>query len=104
MIARLIVYLFTVLLVVNAPLVGYGRAALANPMSQVISREEAISIAKKDARRAYRDLSPYNVEAMRENDGWHVDFVLKNDRTEGGGAHYIIDARDGHIIKKRYDQ
>jgi uncharacterized membrane protein YkoI len=72
--------------------------------SQLISREQAISIAERDARKAYRDLSPFKVEAMRKEDGWHVDFMLKDEYADGGGPHYLIDAKDGRIIRKRYEQ
>ena len=69
-----------------------------------ISREQALDIARKDALHAYRDLTPYRVEATLREDGWHVDYVLKNERADGGGPHYVIDARDGHIVRKRYEQ
>ena len=39
-----------------------------------------------------------------EDDGWHVDYELKNDKMMGGGPHYVIDAESGTIIAKRYEQ
>jgi hypothetical protein len=37
-------------------------------------------------------------------DGWHVDYVLRNRQAQGGGAHYVIDAQTGQIRTKRYEQ
>jgi len=52
----------------------------------------------------YRDLSVYRIQLVLEDDGWHVDYELKNPRLKGGGPHYIIDAHTGALISKRYDQ
>ena len=78
--------------------------AVAEAKMHDISREQAVRIAAEDARRVYHDLSDYDVEAKREKDGWHIDYDLKNRQMNGGGPHYVIDATDGHIISKRYDQ
>ena len=69
-----------------------------------ISASRALIEAESDALRAYRDLSPFRVEIRLEDDGWHVDYELKNPRLLGGGPHYVIDAVDGRIIHKRYEQ
>jgi hypothetical protein len=68
-----------------------------------ITQEQAMQIARTDAINAYKDLSPYDVMASLENDGWHVDYELKNPMP-GGGPHYIINSETGKIISKRYDQ
>ena len=41
---------------------------------------------------------------MLEDDGWHVDYELKDPRLKGGGPHYIIDPHTGAILSKRYEQ
>jgi hypothetical protein len=66
--------------------------------------EQVLAIAQADATRVYRDLSPYRIQLVLEDDGWHVDYELKNPRLKGGGPHYIIDALTGAIISKRYEQ
>jgi hypothetical protein len=69
-----------------------------------MSSEEARQVARWDAERSYRDLSPYRVTITLEPDGWHVDYELKNPESNGGGPHYVIDAQSGAIVAKRYDQ
>ena len=49
-------------------------------------------------------MSGYRVTVSLEPDGWHVDYELKDATLEGGGPHYIIDANNGQIIAKRYEQ
>ncbi len=66
--------------------------------------DEVLRIARLDAERAYRDLSPYRITLTLESDGWHVDYLLKNPNLNGGGPHYVIDANSGAIISKRYEQ
>jgi hypothetical protein len=71
--------------------------------SKSLSCERILAIAHADAISAYRDLSRYRIELALEDDGWHVDYRLKQ-LTCGGGPHYVIDARTGAIISKRYEQ
>jgi hypothetical protein len=71
---------------------------------QAISCDQALQIARLDAEKAYRDLSPFRIEIVLEPDGWHIDYELKNLGLRGGGPHYVIDARDGTILSKRYEQ
>jgi hypothetical protein len=66
--------------------------------------EQAAEVARLDAERAYKDLSPYRVVLALEEDGWHVDYELKDPRVNGGGPHYRIDPTTGEIVWKRYDQ
>jgi hypothetical protein len=61
-------------------------------------------IAQADASRAYRGLSTYRIQLVLEDDGWHVDYELKDPNLKGGGPHYLIDARTGVILSKRYEQ
>jgi hypothetical protein len=49
-------------------------------------------------------LSPYRIQLVLEDDGWHIDYELKNPKLKGGGPHYIIDAHTGAIVSKRYEQ
>jgi hypothetical protein len=69
-----------------------------------LAGDQALAIAQADAVRVYRDLSPYRIQLSLEDDGWHVDYNLKDPRLKGGGPHYIIDAHTGTILSKRYEQ
>jgi hypothetical protein len=69
-----------------------------------IAGDQALTIAQADAANAYRDLSPYRIQLVLEDDGWHVDYELNNPRLKGGGPHYVIDAQTGTIVSKRYEQ
>ena len=71
---------------------------------QRVSCDEALRIARLDAERAYRDLTPFRIELSLEQDGWHIDYRLSNPRLNGGGPHYVIDAHSGNILSKRYEQ
>jgi hypothetical protein len=72
--------------------------------SLMISKEEALEIAKKDAELVYRDLTIYKVEAEVKENNWHIDYELKNPELHGGGPHYVISGSTGEIISKRYEQ
>ena len=69
-----------------------------------VSSDEALRVARLDAEKVYRDLSPYRVTVVLEADGWHVDDELKNPNVQGGGPHYLVDIASGAILKKRYTQ
>jgi hypothetical protein len=69
-----------------------------------LSSDEVLKIARIDAERAYRDLTPYRISLVLEADGWHVDYQLKNPQVNGGGPHYVIDPCNGAILAKRYEQ
>jgi len=69
-----------------------------------LAGDQVLAIAQADAARVYRDLSLYRIQLVLEDDGWHVDYELKNPRLKGGGPHYIIDAHTGAVISKRYEQ
>ncbi len=69
-----------------------------------LAAHQVLAIAQTDAARRYRDLSPYRIQLVLEDDGWHVDYELKNPRLKGGGPHYIIDGHTGAIVSKRYEQ
>ena len=69
-----------------------------------ISCDQALRIARTDAETAYRDLSPYRISIVLEQDGWQVDYELKDADLQGGGPHYVIDVRTGDILSKRYEQ
>jgi hypothetical protein len=69
-----------------------------------LSADRALNIAETDARMFYRDLSAYRISLELEDDGWHVDYSLRDRRLKGGGPHYVIDANSGVIASKRYEQ
>ena len=69
-----------------------------------ISCDQALRIARTDAESAYRDLSIYRIAISLEGNGWLVDYELKGSKVQGGGPHYVIDARTGAILSKRYEQ
>jgi hypothetical protein len=69
-----------------------------------ITSDQALRIARLDAERVYRDLSPYRASIALEQDGWHEDYELKDARLQGGGPHYVIDPGDGAILAKQYEQ
>ena len=69
-----------------------------------VTADEALRVARLDAEKAYRDLSPYRMEISLEQDGWHIDYEFKNPRMQGGGPHYVIDAATGAILSKKYYQ
>ncbi len=69
-----------------------------------IAGDQALAIAQADALKAYRDLSGYRIQLVLEQDGWHVDYDLKDPRLKGGGPHYVIDALTGAMVSKRYEQ
>jgi hypothetical protein len=69
-----------------------------------LTGDRALAIAQADAVRVYRDLSLYRIQLSLEDDGWHVDYNLKDPGLKGGGPHYLIDAQTGAILSKRYEQ
>ena len=79
-------------------------AAQSPGIGQPLASDEALKIARLDAERAYRDLTPYRIAIVLEADGWHVDYQLKDPHLNGGGPHYLIEPRTGAILAKRYEQ
>lgn len=72
--------------------------------AQMLSADRALSIAQADAVKAYRDLRGYRIRLELEQDGWHVDYELKDPKLKGGGPHYVIDRFTGAIVSRRYEQ
>jgi hypothetical protein len=70
----------------------------------LVSADQALTVAQADAQKAYRDLTHYRIRIVLEDDGWHVDYDLKDSNWKGGGPHYVIDAASGVIRSKRYEQ
>jgi hypothetical protein len=75
-----------------------------NQRVPILAADQALTIAQVDAIQAYRDLSEYCVRVALEEDGWHIDYELKDPRLKGGGAHYVINPFTGIIVSKRYEQ
>ena len=69
-----------------------------------VSPDQALATAHRDALKVYRDLSPFKMVIVLQDDGWHIDYDLSNPKKTGGGPHYIIDAEAGEIVSKRYEQ
>jgi hypothetical protein len=92
----------------NTSMKGRKRMIPAAPTQHsprtAITSDQALRIARLDAEKAYGDLTPYRVTLVLEDDGWHVDFDLKNLLWNGGAPHYLIDPISGAILWKRYDQ
>ena len=72
--------------------------------TQPLTSDRVLAIANADAIRAYRALDHFRVQIVLEDDGWHVDFQLKDPNLYGGGPHYVIHAETGEILSKRYEQ
>jgi transcriptional regulator with XRE-family HTH domain len=70
----------------------------------IMSGDKALAIAEADAVLTYPNLSAYRIHLALEEDGWHVDYELKDPKRKGGGPHYVIDARSGAILSKKYEQ
>jgi transcriptional regulator with XRE-family HTH domain len=70
----------------------------------ILGGDKALTIAQADALRVYQDLFAYRIHLTLEDDGWHIDYELKDPKMKGGGPHYIIDARNGAILSKKYEQ
>lgn len=69
-----------------------------------ITSDQALRIARLDAERVYRDLSPYRASVVLEEDGWHIDYEVKDQLLQGGGPHYVIDPANGDILSRLYEQ
>ncbi len=79
-------------------------AAIHDQHTRLLAADQALTIAQADAVKAYRDLSGYRIRLALEEDGWHVDYELKDPKLKGGGPHYVIDSFTGAIVSKRYEQ
>lgn len=69
-----------------------------------LTSDEALRIARLDAEAVYGDLSAYCIALFYGQDGWHIDYELKNPSLNGGGPHFVIDGATGQIVFKRYEQ
>ncbi len=78
--------------------------AIEDDVLERITSDQALRVARLDAEKVYRDLTHYRILVELNQDGWHVDYELKNRQTQGGGPHYVIDAEAGTILSKRYEQ
>jgi hypothetical protein len=77
---------------------------LEKSISGGLAGDQILAIAQADALKAYRDLSNYRIQLALEDDGWHVDYELKDPNHKGGGPYYVIDKNTGEILAKRYEQ
>jgi hypothetical protein len=67
-------------------------------LRDAVTADQVLAIAQADAVQAYRDLSGYSIHLTLEDDGWHVEYDLKDPRLKGGGPRYLIDPLAGSII------
>ena len=67
----------------------------------LITSDQALQIARLNAEAAYRDLSAFRIVLVLEEDGWHIDYELKDAALNGGGPPYLVDRRSGAILWKR---
>jgi hypothetical protein len=71
----------------------------------MISEEEALEIAGKDAANAYVDLSGYEIKLTSQNDRYIVEYLPGSKMGgRGGGPYYEISKTDGSILEKIYYQ
>ena len=68
-----------------------------------IDRDEALRIAREDARTVYGNLEAYDERAELE-EVWKIDYDLSDADAQGGGPHYVVSAESGEILAKRYEQ
>ena len=78
--------------------------AIEDAVQEQITSDQALKVARLDAEKVYRDLAHYRILVELHQDGWHVDYELENRHTQGGGPHYVIDAKAGTIRNKKYEQ
>jgi len=106
MLTCIIVALFSLCALVTFVMLGSFAPQPGEPPAEMprIAEMRAREIAREDAKKAYGDLSAYDVKTVLEKDGWHIDYELKEKASQGGGPHYLIDPHDGKIIKKEYEQ
>ena len=106
MLTCMIVALLSLCALVSFVMLGPSALQPGNSPAEMprIAEMRAREIAQEDAKKAYGDLSAYDVRAVLEKDGWHIDYELKEKSSQGGGPHYLIDPHNGKIIKKEYDQ
>lgn len=69
-----------------------------------IDKEEALSIARKDAEKAYRNLNRYEVLAEPNGNNWLISYRPKDTSLVGGGPQYVISGETGEILSRRYEQ
>ena len=81
-----------------------ANVASLEPIKPQVSADAALRIARLDAEQKYRDLSPYRIAIIFEDNHWRIDYEVRNPNVQGGGPHYLIDAVTGVIRSKRYAQ
>src|SRR5580704_12221311 len=64
---------------------GFGENIMGNSVVS-LTCDQVLAVAQLDAARVYKDLSHYRIQLVLENDGWHVDYELKDARLKGGWA------------------
>jgi hypothetical protein len=70
----------------------------------MISKEEALQIARKLASAVYKDLSVYEVKVTLLESSWYIDYWLKDPGMVGGGPHFVLSAKTGEVLSSRFEQ
>ena len=70
----------------------------------MISKDEALEIARQDASSAYADLTIYAVKITSQDGNWRDDYEITDPNLQGGGPHYVISGATGEIASRRYEQ
>jgi len=81
-----------------------GEKSVARETVPAISREAALKIARRDAKKESVPLVGYEVVALEEASAWRVVFRLKDKRLNGGGPKYLINKATGEIVERKYTQ
>jgi Zn-dependent metalloprotease len=81
-----------------------GEKGVARETTPAISKEAALEIARRDAKKESVDLGVYEVVALEEVSAWRVVFRLNRKGLNGGGPKYLIDKATGAIVERKYTQ
>jgi hypothetical protein len=73
---------------------------VARATAPVISKEAALEIARREAKKDSERLGDYEPAALEEASAWRVVFKLKDKRLNGGGPKYRINKVTGEIVEK----
>jgi hypothetical protein len=82
---------------------GAGTNFERSPERSAISREEAVTIARKDADNAYGSSTTLSLTVCELSSVWRIIYSPRQG-LNGGGPEYVIDKTTGKILDKKYYQ